>query len=282
MNFASDLSAAIAKGSVRQTAIVCGYTSGCVILRTIFLWIEDVLLWNAALRASGYLREEAHWALINRKFCYDSNLSNGDIVTRLTSDASNVALAMFQGLVRGVPQIVQAGAMICKLLLLSPIMTGAIVVGGPIMTAVIVVLNKTLRKLETRSASLMGEIGRHVGGLTDFLPVMRVFGARRKIQYRFCQLSKEQVQVSLWATARRLLPPIPIATIYSLVASALLIVGAFIVKRNIATPNKIIAFMSGMILLIEPLQSLGGLSAELKKGEASLERISTMIGKRRS
>ena len=57
--------------------------------------------------------------------------------------------------------------------------------------------------------------------------------------------------------------PRPNSIVYAVIAGALLIAGSISVQRGIIRPEMLVAFVSGMVLLLEPLQSLGGITGVL-------------------
>uniref|UniRef100_A0A0D9ZKI2 ABC transporter domain-containing protein n=1 Tax=Oryza glumipatula TaxID=40148 RepID=A0A0D9ZKI2_9ORYZ len=124
--------------------------AGLAAARSAAAYVQQALLWEAALRAAGRLRERAFEGVLARDLAFfegSGGLSAGDIAHRITDEADDVADAVYSVLNTIVPTSLQLIAMGHQMVTINPLLSMVAATVIPCMWLVIASLGRRLRQI---------------------------------------------------------------------------------------------------------------------------------------
>uniref|UniRef100_A0A0E0P8X3 ABC transporter domain-containing protein n=1 Tax=Oryza rufipogon TaxID=4529 RepID=A0A0E0P8X3_ORYRU len=146
--------------------------AGLAAARSAAAYVQQALLWEAALRAAGRLRERAFEGVLARDLAFfegSGGLSAGDIAHRITDEADDVADAVYSVLNTIVPTSLQLIAMGHQMVTINPLLSMVAATVIPCMWLVIASLGRRLRQISKEAHISLAMLTVY---LNDVLPSM--------------------------------------------------------------------------------------------------------------
>ncbi|EKQ02566.1 ATPase/permease component of an ABC superfamily multidrug transporter [Lacticaseibacillus paracasei] len=120
----------ITKGRLRELFIVSGLLAGMYFLSSIFTYFQTSITTKVAQRTSAAIRHDLFAKMQRLPMRYFDTHDNGDIMSRLTNDVDNINTALMQTFVQLYTGIISVVGMGIAMLLLSPLLTGIVVLAS--------------------------------------------------------------------------------------------------------------------------------------------------------
>ncbi|BAS89131.1 Os04g0413000 [Oryza sativa Japonica Group] len=249
--------------------------AGLAAARSAAAYVQQALLWEAALRAAGRLRERAFEGVLARDLAFfegSGGLSAGDIAHRITDEADDVADAVYSVLNTIVPTSLQLIAMGHQMVTINPLLSVVAATVIPCMWLVIASLGRRLRQISKEAHISLAMLTVY---LNDVLPSMLTVKANNgegKEISRFQNLVIVDLKNNLSKKKMKAFIPQVVRTTY-IGGLLVLCAGSIAVSGTFFDGEGFLSFLTALTLAIEPIQDFGKAYNEYKQGEPALDRI---------
>uniref|UniRef100_I1PL25 ABC transporter domain-containing protein n=1 Tax=Oryza glaberrima TaxID=4538 RepID=I1PL25_ORYGL len=249
--------------------------AGLAAARSAAAYVQQALLWEAALRAAGRLRERAFEGVLARDLAFfegSGGLSAGDIAHRITDEADDVADAVYSVLNTIVPTSLQLIAMGHQMVTINPLLSMVAATVIPCMWLVIASLGRRLRQISKEAHISLAMLTVY---LNDVLPSMLTVKANNgegKEISRFQNLVIVDLKNNLSKKKMKAFIPQVVRTTY-IGGLVVLCAGSIAVSGTFFDGEGFLSFLTALALAIEPIQDFGKAYNEYKQGEPALDRI---------
>ncbi|WVZ85550.1 hypothetical protein U9M48_032465 [Paspalum notatum var. saurae] len=263
--------AAVAEVAARGGLTLAAFASA----RAAAAYAQQALLWEAALRAVGRLRERAFERLLERDLAFfegRGGVPAGDVAHRITDEADDVTDAVFSVLNTIVPTSLQLITMGIQMVTINPTLSLLAATVIPCMCLVIVSLGKRLRQISKEAHLSLAMLTAY---LNDVLPSMLAVKANNgelKEILRFQNLARRDLKNNLGKKKMKALIPQAVRATY-IGGLLVLCAGSIIVSGASFDAEGFLSFLTALALVVEPIQDVGKAYNEYKQGEPALERI---------
>eukprot|EP00850_Spirogloea_muscicola_P015799 SM000124S25931 [mRNA] locus=s124:152276:155799:- [translate_table: standard] len=270
------LSSLVAAGDVPALLRHAGMLLAIVAARSVALYFQSAWLWEAALGATLAMRRFV-FAAVQRldmdRFEGRGSVPVGDTAYRLTAEAEDAGDTIYAFLHMLVPSIVQLAAMFGRMLTLSPLLTLATFCVLPLMSVVIAVLGEKLRGLSRKGQDSIASLAAYINEVLAAALVVKAHAAEEFEERRFEALAATNCVARLRKRKMKAFIPEVITGVYALTVLALFLVGTWAISRGTFTGQGMVSFLTSLIFLIDPIQSVGSAYNEIKQGEPAIERL---------
>ncbi|XP_025825496.1 ABC transporter B family member 29, chloroplastic isoform X2 [Panicum hallii] len=209
-------------------------------------YAQQALLWEAALRAAGRLRERAFELLLERDLAFfegREGVAAGDVAHRIADEADDVADAVFS--------------------VLNVI---------PCMCVVIASLGKRLRQMSKEAHLSLAMLTAYLNDVVPSMLTVKANNGELKEMLRFQKLARDDLKNNLDKKKMKTLIPQAVRATY-IGGLLLLCAGSIVVSGTSFHAEGFLSFLTALALVVEPIQDLGKAYNEYKQGEPALERI---------
>ncbi len=223
--------------------------------------------------AESRMRESFFAALLRLQPGFYSRSPTGDLLSRATSDVTFArALAGF-ALMQGANAIAGLVAGIGSMLMLSPILTVAVVIPCVLAYLAVSWVTPQLMAMQRVSQKQLGELADELLSSFQGVATVQAFCAEETFTRRLDDRAANLRASSLKMTRLRVIA-IPLLTVAGGVATwMLLAVGGGAVRNGHLTAGELAAFVALVAFVVMPLRVVGWLLPVFQRAEASLERI---------
>eukprot|EP00850_Spirogloea_muscicola_P012330 SM000079S22448 [mRNA] locus=s79:153947:157506:- [translate_table: standard] len=270
------LSSLVAAGDVPALLRHAGVLLAVVAARSVALYFQSAWLWEAALGATLAMRRFV-FAAVQRldmeRFEGRGSVPVGDTAYRLTAEAEDAGDTIYAFLHMLVPSIVQLAAMFGRMVTLSPLLTLATFCVLPLMSVVIAVLGEKLRGLSRKGQDSIASLAAYINEVLGAALVVKAHAAEEFEERRFEALAATDCVARLRKRKMKAFIPEVITGVYALTVLALFLVGTWAISRGTFTGQGMVSFLTSLIFLIDPIQSVGSAYNEIKQGEPAIERL---------
>ncbi|KAM0900843.1 hypothetical protein ACQ4PT_020370 [Festuca glaucescens] len=238
-------------------------------------YVQQALLWEAALRAVGRLRERAFERLLARDLAlFDgrAGMAAGDIAHRITDEADDVADAVYSVLNTIVPTSLQLIAMGTQMVAINPQLSLVAAMVIPCMCVVIAKLGERLRQMAREAHLSLAMLAAYLNDVLLSMLTVKVNNGERKEILRFHELAFVDLKNNLGKKKMKALIPQAVRTTY-IAGLVVLCAGSVAISGTTFEPEGFLSFLTALALFVEPIQDFGKAYNEYKQGEPALERI---------
>nr|CAB3486989.1 unnamed protein product [Digitaria exilis] len=209
-------------------------------------YAQQALLWEAALRAAGRLRERAFERLLERDLAFfegRGGVAAGDVAHRIVDEADDVADAVFS--------------------VLNVI---------PCMCIVIASLGKRLRQMSKEAHLSLAMLTAYLNDVVPSMLTVKANNGELKEMLRFQNLARDDLKNNLDKKKMKTLIPQAVRATY-IGGLLVLCAGAIVVSGTSFDAQGLLSFLTALALVVEPIQDFGKSYNDYKQGEPALERI---------
>ncbi|OEL38165.1 ABC transporter B family member 29, chloroplastic [Dichanthelium oligosanthes] len=243
--------------------------------RAVAAYAQQALLWEAALRAAGRLRERAFERLLERDLAFfegREGVAAGDVAHRITDEADDVADAVFSMLNTIVPTSLQLMTMGIQMVTINPVLSLLAATVIPCMCVVIVSLGKRLRQMSKEAHLSLAMLTAYLNDVVPSMLTVKANNGELKEMVRFQKLACDNLKNNLEKKKMKTLIPQAVRATY-IAGLLVLCAGSIVVSGTSFDAEGFLSFLTALALVVEPIQDLGKAYNEYKQGEPALERI---------
>ena len=234
---------------------------------------QDSLLAGPALQVSQQLRRELFSTLQSVELNALEKLSAGDLTYRLTEDADRVSEVLYKTIHDTVPSVLQLLVVLGTMLWLDWKLTFAILLLAPVIVWLISLFGARVMQATERSQQKVSELAGLLGEAIEGLPLVRAFAAEPWLQNRFEQEIDQHRKArhrtySLVALQHPVVGIIEVIGLFSVLGLA-----AWRIQSGDLDIAGLSSYLTGLIVLIDPIAHVTNNFNEFQQGQASLRRL---------
>jgi len=244
---------------------------------SLLMWLQGYILTHVVQRTVRKLRADVDAKLMRVPLAYFDQQQNGEVLSRITNDIDNVAMALQQTLSQILLALLTAFGILVMLIWISPLLALIAIVTVPISVVV------TARIGKRAQAGFVAQ-WKHVGALNGQIEeaftghaLVKVFGQRQQIEARFRAKNEELYSAAYRAQfiSSLIMPAINFVGNMNYIAIA--VVGGLRVASGAMGLGSVQAFIQYSRQFTQNLSQLAQVANVLQSGVASAERVFELL-----
>jgi ATP-binding cassette subfamily B protein len=263
----------VGSGDLQRILPVIGLVLLVFAIQKIAQFGQDSLLAGPALQVSQSLRRDLFQRLQKVQLGALEKMSSGDLTYRLTEDADRVSEVIYKTLHDSIPSALQLVAVLGYMLWLDWKLTLAILLLAPFVAWLISLFGARVMIATERSQKKVSELAGLLGEAIEGLPLVRAFAAEPWLERRF-EAEIDQHRQARYNTYRLVALQHPVVGIIEVLgfATVLVLAAIRISSGDLAVPD-LITYLTGLVLLIDPIAHVTANYNEFQQGQSSLRRL---------
>ncbi|MEM1218131.1 MAG: ABC transporter ATP-binding protein [Bacteroidota bacterium] len=250
--------------------VACSFFLG----KNIFRYLGSISLAFIKNGVERDLRNAIHQKTLSLPVSYFTEKRKGDILARLTTDITEIQWALLSSIHRLIQDPLMIISTLILLVILSPKLTLFVAILIPITGFLITTIGNTLKKPSERAKAYLGQltaqIDENLGGLT----IIQSYVAEGRIQALFRSTNEAYFQsMNSMLYRRNLSSPISETLGSFVILGIVWFGGALILESNELQPEVFITYIALIYQILSPAKSLSTAIYDIKRGDASAERI---------
>jgi ATP-binding cassette subfamily B protein len=273
IRLAGQLFPALGSGDLSRVLGLIGLALVIFAVQKLAQFGQDSLLAGPALQVSQRLRSDLFRRLQTVELGALEKLSAGDLTYRLTEDADRVSEVLYKTIHDTLPSLLQLLAVLGVMLWLDWKLTTAILLLAPLIVWLISLFGARVMVATERSQKKVSELAGLLGEAIDGLPLVRAFAAESWLQERFegeidQHRQARHLTYSLVALQHPVVGSIEVAGLFAVLA-----MGAARIQSGDLDINGLSSYLTGLVVLIDPIAHVTNNFNEFQQGQASLRRL---------
>jgi len=244
---------------------------------SLFMWLQGYVLNIVTQRSVKKLRADVEAKLMRVPLAYFDGQPHGEILSRVTNDIDNVALALQQTL----SQILSAGltaiGVLVMLVVISPLLAVIALVTVPLSLVITAKIGKRAQKGFVAQWKHVGALNGQIEEAFTGHALVKVFGRRKEVENRFRAKNDELFDASFKAQFISSIIMPAINFIGNLNYVAIAVVGGLRVASGAMTLGGVQAFIQYSRQFTQQLSQLAQVTNILQSGVASAERVFELL-----
>ena len=263
----------VGSGDLQRILPVIGLVLLVFAIQKLAQFGQDSLLAGPALQVSQSLRRDLFQRLQKVQLGALEKMSSGDLTYRLTEDADRVSEVIYKTLHDSIPSALQLVAVLGYMLWLDWKLTLAILLLAPFVAWLISLFGARVMVATERSQKKVSELAGLLGEAIEGLPLVRAFAAEPWLERRF-EDEIDQHRQARYNTYRLVALQHPVVGIIEVLgfATVLVLAAIRISSGDLAVPE-LISYLTGLVLLIDPIAHVTANYNEFQQGQSSLRRL---------
>ena len=244
---------------------------------SLFMWLQGYILNHVTQRTVKRLRADVESKLMRVPLSYFDGQPHGEILSRVTNDIDNVAMALQQTL----SQILGAGltaiGVLVMLVVISPLLAVIALVTVPLSLVITARIGKRAQQGFVAQWKHVGALNGQIEEAFTGHALVKVFGRRKQVEDRFSAKNTELFNASFKAqfVSSIIMPAINFIGNLNYVAIA--VVGGLRVASGAMTLGGVQAFIQYSRQFTQQLSQLAQVANVLQSGVASAERVFELL-----
>ena len=273
VQLAGELFPALGSGDLARVLQLIGLALLIFAVQKIAQFGQDSLLAGPALLVSQDLRRDLFRRLQTVELGALEKLSAGDLTYRFTEDADRVSEVLYKTIHDTVPSVLQLVAVLGMMLWLDWKLTLAILLLAPVIVWLISLFGARVMAATERSQKKVSELAGLLSEAIEGLPLVRAFAAEPWLQERF-ETEIDQHRQARHRTYSLVALQHPVVGIIEVVGLfAVLALGAWRIQTGDLSIAGLSSYVTGLIVLIDPIAHVTNNFNEFQQGQASLRRL---------
>ena len=232
-------------------------------------WVGRRLI--ADLRADLFAR------YLDLPAAYFDRHSSGQMISRVTYNAEQVAQAATTALIGSVRDVLTVVALVTVMLIQSWRLTLTMLLLVPVIALVVTVISRRFRKISTRIQDSMGDVTHVTEEAVNGHEVIKVFGGKDQEKRSFSLINEGNRKLHLRLTATQLLSSSMIQLAAGLAVILLLLMAASEFMRDQVTAGIFMSVLAAMVACIPPLKRLTKMHVVIERGLAAADSIFAVL-----
>jgi len=263
----------VGSGDLKRILPVIGLVLLVFAIQKLAQFGQDSLLAGPALQVSQSLRRDLFQRLQKVQLGALEKMSSGDLTYRLTEDADRVSEVIYKTLHDSIPSALQLVAVLGYMLWLDWKLTLAILLLAPFVAWLISLFGARVMIATERSQKKVSELAGLLGEAIEGLPLVRAFAAEPWLESRFEQ-EIDQHRQARYNTYRLVALQHPVVGIIEVLGFAtVLVLAAVRISSGDLGVSELITYLTGLVLLIDPIAHVTANYNEFQQGQSSLRRL---------
>lgn len=246
-------------------------------LRLTFKYAQYYLMAWVGHRVILDIRMALYEKLQDFSLDFYSKWKTGDVLTRFFSDVDRVKDALIQGFEQILPQSVTLIAVIGYLFYLNWRLTLISIVGVPLFIFLTMYFAEKLKKTSVKVQRKTADLAHIVQETIANIAVIKAYTFEKREIARFHKESNRNFMATMKGVRYTVIQEPFIGFLQFLVILLVIWYGGYQVTKDIITGPMLLAFFTGILLLVDPVMALSRVYTMIKQATASTERIFSLL-----
>jgi len=265
-------------GKVAALAFFCGVVCIVFLLKNLFRYLALYVLAPLRNHMIYDLRDAMYRRLVRLPITYFQKNNKGDILTKFTSDLSEIEYSIINTLETSIQSPLNIIIFLAAMLTMSAKLTLFVFAMILFMALFIGRIGKSLKKENIEGKEVTGRLTSILDESIYGIKIIQSFFVQNWIYAKFSQENKNYFETyNRMYRKRDLSSPLTEFLAITVVCLVLWFGGQIVLNNEGLTASNFIAFMVVFSQLIPPAKSFSSAFYEIKKGMASYERIQTIL-----
>lgn len=250
----------------------------CLVVTTaVFGFARGYLLAYVGGRIVATLRQHLYRHMVHLALEFYDDHRTGDLMSRLTADATLVQTVMTDDLLSALRELVTLVAVMVIILVLDWRLALVTLALGPLVAFTGVIVGRRTRRLSTRAQEQLGVAGTVLEETLGAMRIVKGFGREAYESERYDRAVESSFMTGLAAAKiRSAFEALMLTAGFSAVAGVLWFGGREVLAGRL-TPGGLISFLFYLTLLIGPLQGLASLYGQFQLAAGGASRIFELL-----
>jgi ATP-binding cassette, subfamily B, bacterial len=267
----------LGQGNFTALTQILALIAGLFLLRGIFIYAQDVMMAKAVLKLVFDLRLRVYRHLQQLGLDYFETTPTGDLTYRLTEDIDRIGEVLNRALHQGIPCTLTLVVLLGYMISLDWTLLLATLILAPLIAILASWFGNRLLSVAKISQSRIANLATLLTEVLSGMSLVKAFAAEAYEQQRFAQLAQQNQQARFAAEQLKALQ-FPVVAFIQVVGVLFLFgLGAWQIAQGRLTGAAFVSFLTGIALMIEPIQQLTATYNDLKESQASLERVFELL-----
>jgi ATP-binding cassette, subfamily B, bacterial len=267
----------LGQGNFTALTQILGQIAGLFLLRGICIYTQDVMMAKAVLKLVFDLRLRVYRHLQQLGLDYFETTPTGDLTYRLTEDIDRIGEVLNRALHQGIPCALTLVVLLGYMISLDWTLLLATLILAPLIAILASWFGNRLLHFAKISQSRIANLATLLTEVFAGMSLIKAFAAEAYEQQRFAQLAQQNQQARFAAEQLKALQ-FPVVAFIQVVGVLFLFgLGAWQIAQGRLTGAAFVSFLTGIALMIEPIQQLTATFNDLKESQASLERVFELL-----
>jgi len=228
-------------------------------------------------RVVADLRKALYGNILGLDPAYFANVRTGEVLSRMTTDVTIIENMVGTSASVSLRNLLTLIGALVMLAVVSPRLTGFVLLLVPLVLAPLFVIGRRVRKLSAGAQDRFAEAVGYAGESLDALDTVQAFGREQTSQRRFGQAVEAAFQASMARVrARSYMTAIVITVVFGGVA-AVLWAGAHDVILGRMSGGTLVQFLFLSVLAAGSVGALGEVWGEIQKAAGAMQRIADLM-----
>lgn len=250
---------------------------GLYLLSAGFNAVQQVTMTSLAQRTVFGLRQQIEQKLSRLPLKYFDQTPRGDILSRLTNDADNIAGTLQQSVTQLISAVITLVGVLAMMLWISPLMTLVSLIVIPLGAFATINIAKHSQKLFAAQWEATGDLNAHIEEMYTGHSVVRLFG-REKEAIRVFEQINQQLYGASWKAQFVSSIMMPVMMLINNIGYVLVCaIGALRVARGAMPLGDVHAFIQYSRQFTQPINQVASIMNVLQSTVASAERVFMLL-----
>jgi ATP-binding cassette subfamily B multidrug efflux pump len=253
---------------------------GLYVLSSLFGYIQAWVMSGVAVKISYCFRKDISEKINRLPLKYFDNISQGEVLSRVTNDVDTVNQTLNQSLSQIVTSVTTLVGVLVMMFTISWLMTLVTLLIIPLSFLLVMLITRFSQKYFRQQQIYLGHINGHVEEMYGGHLVMKAFNGERKSVKKFDQLN-DVLYHSAWKSQflSGLMMP-AMGFIGNIGFVAMCILGGWLAVQKVITVGDIQAFVQYVRSFTQPLTQVASISNTLQQTAAAAERVFEFLNER--
>jgi ATP-binding cassette, subfamily B, multidrug efflux pump len=247
------------------------------IAASLVMWLQGYILNHVVQRTVRRLRSDVDAKLMRVPLAYFDRQPHGEVLSRVTNDIDNVAMALQQTLGQILVALLTALGVLVMLVVISPLLAVIALVTVPLSVVITAKIGKRAQKAFVAQWKHVGALNGQIEEAFTGHALVKVFGRRAQIEERFRAKNDELFDAGFRAqfVSSVIMPAINFIGNLNYVAIA--VIGGLRVASGAMLLGSVQAFIQYSRQFTQNLSQLAQVANILQSGVASAERVFELL-----
>ncbi len=267
-----------ANDNVAQLGLICGLIIIFIILKNLFLYLSYYILNPLKNKVVNQLREELYDKVLKLPIGFFTEKRKGDLMSRMTNDVGEVEASVVGTLEGWIRDPMTILVTLTVLFMISPQLTGFILILIPVLGLVIGRVTRSLKKHSQEVAHKYGETLSLLDETLGGLRVIKAFNIEKLLRLRFFTTNEELLTAKNNISYRRdLASPLSEVMGVILFTGVLYYGGRLVLRENFLEASVFLGYLGIFYNIINPAKALSTSFSNMRKGAAAIGRIEEIL-----
>jgi len=248
-------------------------TLGLYLSSALFSYIQGWIMSGISMDITYRFRKDIADKINRLPFKYFDNITQGEVLSRITNDVDTVSQTLNQSLSQIVTSVVTVAGVLVMMLTISWMMTLIALLIIPLSMLVVILVVRQSQKYFKQQQDYLGHVNGHVEEMFGGHMVMKAFNGEAESVQRFNGLNNTLYN-SAWKSQflSGLIMPV-MGFVGNLGYVGICIMGGYLATKNAITVGNIQAFLQYVRSFTQPITQIANISNILQQTAAAAERV---------